>query len=127
MSKTIKEMCQEQNITASKLSKELNISHTTAKYWIMGARIPNAKRITALLSLLNCNFSDLDLKKQKVHKNNIAKLREKSKMTTKDVAQAINVSEASIRSWESGQSLPSSDKINTLIDVLKCKYEDLGI
>ncbi|MBQ8293631.1 MAG: helix-turn-helix transcriptional regulator [Bacilli bacterium] len=52
-------------------------------------------------------------------------LREKKKLTQKDLARFLNISRQSISKWEQGISYPSILYLIPLTEVLDCTLEDL--
>lgn len=55
----------------------------------------------------------------------IFELRDSQKLTQKQLADAMGVSQVSVWQWENGKSLPSADKLPKLAGILHCKIEDL--
>lgn len=56
---------------------------------------------------------------------NLKRLREKEKLTQKDVADKLQVSRQSVSKWEQGYSLPVVTFIVPLSRVLNCTLEEV--
>ena len=52
-------------------------------------------------------------------------LREKAGITQKFLANVLNVTQACVAMWESGEASPRSDKLPKLAKVLGCTVDDL--
>ena len=55
----------------------------------------------------------------------IAKLRRKSRLTQKELAELVCVAQSTIAIWESGNNYPRADKLPELARVLGCSISDL--
>lgn len=55
----------------------------------------------------------------------IKSLRERAGLTQLELATALNVRQASVSRWESGDSMPSADKLPELAKIFGCRIEDL--
>jgi transcriptional regulator with XRE-family HTH domain len=55
----------------------------------------------------------------------IRKLREAAGLSVVEVAQALGVSDVAIYKWETAQTIPTSDKLPALADVLGCTIDAL--
>ena len=58
-------------------------------------------------------------------KKTLRLLRIKAGMSQKELADALNISQAAVTNWERGESLPSSDKLPKIAEVLNCTLADL--
>lgn len=58
-------------------------------------------------------------------KNRIKELIKKSKYTQKEVAEKLNIREASLTGWIKGTSIPRLDNAYKLAQLLECKIDDL--
>lgn len=56
---------------------------------------------------------------------NMKQLREKTKLRTMDVANALDVAESSVRNWEHGRSVPRLEQARLLLKVYGCTFEEL--
>ncbi len=56
---------------------------------------------------------------------NIKCLREKKSISQIDLANQMNVTQATISSWESGKANPTADKLMLLSNILECKIDEL--
>lgn len=57
--------------------------------------------------------------------NNIAKLREKKKLTQEGLGNKVGVTRETIRKWESGISMPSGKNLNKLCEAFEVTLEEL--
>ena len=48
--------------------------------------------------------------------NNIKELRKSKRMTQKDLAEVMNVSQQTVGAWETGRAIPGSDTLDILAD-----------
>lgn len=55
----------------------------------------------------------------------IEKMRRQRGITQAELARHLNVSQANISQWESGDAMPRADKLPELAKVLNCSIEDL--
>lgn len=51
--------------------------------------------------------------------------REKAKLSQRDIAKLLGISQASYWEWESGKSFPSSKRIKQLCEILKASPEEV--
>ena len=65
-----------------------------------------------------------DAFEQRVMKN-LKRLRERCKLTQKQLAEAAGVSEGAIRNWEQGIRAPGLEVAEKLADELDCLIDDL--
>lgn len=56
---------------------------------------------------------------------NIKALREKLKMSQKDLARELNVGRSTVATWERGQAMPRTGMLKALADALHCKIDNL--
>ena len=56
---------------------------------------------------------------------NLKEIRLNAKISQKELAKLLNVSDKTISHWEGGYSEPNLDALIKLRDVLKVPYEDL--
>lgn len=59
--------------------------------------------------------------------NYIKELRTKLHLSQIELAKKVNVSQQAIAKWESGISMPRSDKLPLLASALKCSINDLFV
>ena len=57
--------------------------------------------------------------------NNIRKIRVKSNLTQEQMAKNIGVERSTVAKWETGVSLPRSELLPKLADVLNCTVDEL--
>ena len=57
--------------------------------------------------------------------NNIENIRSLKRISQKDLAEEIGVSQSAVSQWESGQAFPSSDKLPQIAKILGCSIDDL--
>lgn len=57
--------------------------------------------------------------------NGIKLYREKAGLTQLDLACVLKVKQASVSRWESGDSMPSADKLPDMARALGCSIDDL--
>lgn len=57
--------------------------------------------------------------------NIIAELRKKAGMTQLTLSQKLNVDRSTVAKWESGEVMPTADKLPRIAKVLHCKIDDL--
>lgn len=55
----------------------------------------------------------------------LLKLRKKSKLTQCELAEQLGVGQSTIAMWESGEVMPTADKLPRIAKVLHCKIDDL--
>lgn len=55
----IKDICQEQNISAYKLSKDIGVTQGMISYWKSGDRVPSAKNLISLADYFGCSVDYL--------------------------------------------------------------------
>lgn len=55
----------------------------------------------------------------------IKTFRERANLTQRELAKALNVSEITVRKWESGERQPRSNRIKGLARKLRCGVEQL--
>lgn len=55
----------------------------------------------------------------------IEEMRKHLKLTQKDVADKIGVSQACVAMWETGEAMPRADKLPELAKILGCSIDDL--
>lgn len=58
-------------------------------------------------------------------KKTLRLLRIKAGMSQKELADALNISQAAVTNWERGKSFPTSDKLPEIAEVLNCTLADL--
>lgn len=56
---------------------------------------------------------------------NIKYLREKKNFKQEDLATMMNIDRSSVAKWETGESLPRTDKLLKLASILGCTVDDL--
>jgi len=56
---------------------------------------------------------------------NIRRIREERGLTQKELAEKMNLRQATLSSWEIGRTEPSSSHINQLCKILGCKHDDI--
>lgn len=56
---------------------------------------------------------------------NIRQLRKSKRLRQEELAEKINVSDATVSSWETGRTEPSIDKIREICAVLHCNMTDI--
>jgi len=56
---------------------------------------------------------------------NIKKLRKKNKMMQSELAQALNISHATVSSWEVGRTEPKMTMIEQLCEIFECEKSEL--
>ncbi|SJZ55689.1 helix-turn-helix domain-containing protein [Anaerorhabdus furcosa] len=57
--------------------------------------------------------------------NKIYELRKKAGMSQEELGFKLNVTRQTVSKWETGQSLPEIDKVNTLCDLFEISTDDL--
>lgn len=59
--------------------------------------------------------------------SNLVSLRQRFELTQKQVAEALGVTEQTVRNWEQGKAIPrlTIPQTKTLCRLLKCSIEDL--
>jgi DNA-binding XRE family transcriptional regulator len=59
--------------------------------------------------------------------SNLVKLREQLELTQKDIADALGVTEQTVRNWEHGKAVPrlTIPQMKILCRLLKCPIEDV--
>lgn len=55
----------------------------------------------------------------------LVKLRKKAKLTQCELAELLNVRQSSVAMWESGEVMPTADKLPKIAKILNCKIDDL--
>lgn len=55
----------------------------------------------------------------------IRKLRRAKKMTQSELGALLNVKQATVAMWETGDSIPRADKLPELARILGCRIDDL--
>lgn len=56
---------------------------------------------------------------------NIKLLREKAGLTQEALANLLSLDRTTVTKWETGESMPRSDKLPELAKILKCEIGDL--
>jgi transcriptional regulator with XRE-family HTH domain len=59
-------------------------------------------------------------------KDSLKVLRVKKKLTQKELAEKIGVTEATISKWERGKSFPDVPKIDKLAEIFGVRYSDIN-
>jgi len=57
--------------------------------------------------------------------NALVELRKKAGMTQLTLSQKLNVDRSTVAKWESGEVMPTADKLPRIAKVLHCKIDDL--
>ena len=57
--------------------------------------------------------------------NTIAELRKKSGMTQLELSKYLGVDRSTIAKWETGEVMPTADKLPRIAKILHCKIDDL--
>lgn len=57
--------------------------------------------------------------------NGIEVQRKKHNITQSELARLMDVSQANISQWETGEAFPRADKLPQLAEILDCKIDDL--
>ncbi len=57
--------------------------------------------------------------------NILAELRKEAGMTQLALSQKLNVDRSTVAKWESGEVMPTADKLPRIAKVLHCKIDDL--
>ncbi len=55
----------------------------------------------------------------------LKKLREKTGLTQKDIASALNIDTSTVTKWETGESRPRAEKLPEIARLLGCSVDDL--
>ena len=56
---------------------------------------------------------------------NIKDLRERQNLRQEDIAARMNIDRSAVAKWETGESLPRTDKLLKLASILECTVDDL--
>jgi transcriptional regulator with XRE-family HTH domain len=62
---------------------------------------------------------------RKIFSKRLKELRDHRKLTMVDVARTLEISKQSIHQWEAMKTVPSSDKLVELADILGCSLDYL--
>lgn len=55
----------------------------------------------------------------------LIKLRKQANLTQCELAEQLGVRQSTIAMWESGDSMPTADKLPRIAKILNCKIDDL--
>ncbi len=142
--KNIYKYCQKNNISRNKFAKEMNIQPNTMGNWKTNNSLPDIKTLLKIASKMECsleslfdinNITDETFENTKESVENIPsgiilgnildKYCTQNNLTQTDLAKQINISQSTIASWKTRNSLPSietlykiSRKTNLSIDFL---------
>lgn len=56
---------------------------------------------------------------------NIKRYRERAGMTQNDLAQLLRLNQKAVSQWETGETMPSADKLPALARALGCTIDEL--
>ena len=56
---------------------------------------------------------------------NIKRYRERAGMTQNDLAQLLRLNQKAVSQWETGETMPSADKLPALARALDCTIDEL--
>lgn len=56
---------------------------------------------------------------------NIKQLREKAGLNQQQVAEKLSIDRSSIAKWETGEAMPTADKLPQLATILNCTIDEL--
>jgi len=57
--------------------------------------------------------------------NNIKKLREKAGLKQTDLAGMLKIGQSTVAMWETGETMPRTDKLPALAEILGCTIDEL--
>ena len=55
----------------------------------------------------------------------LKKIREAKGISQKEFANALGVTESAVSHWESGRYLPTAGKLQKMVDILGCTFDEL--
>ena len=58
---------------------------------------------------------------------NIKRYRERAGMTQNDLAQLLRLNQKAVSQWETGETMPSADKLPALARALDCTIDELFV
>lgn len=57
--------------------------------------------------------------------NNIKKLREKAGLKQTDLARMLKIGQSTVAMWETGETMPRTDKLPALAEIFGCTIDEL--
>jgi transcriptional regulator with XRE-family HTH domain len=134
---------QQKGWTQLKLSREAGVTENTVQNWEKGrAGLEQIERVLGFCKALNCQVEDLidietkaetssagadkSVQTSNFLKSNIAKLRDKAKLTQRKLASEAGVTENTVQNWEHGRlGIVQIERVLGFCQALNCKVEDL--
>jgi transcriptional regulator with XRE-family HTH domain len=133
---------QQKGWTQLMLSREAGVTENTVQNWEKGrAGLEQIERVIGFCKALNCQVEDLievkprpetsaeadkSVQASNILKSNIAKLREKAKLTQRQLAFDAKVTENTVQNWESGRlGIAQIERVLGFCKALQCTVEEL--
>jgi transcriptional regulator with XRE-family HTH domain len=138
----IAELRQRVGLTQLELSRRAGVTENTVQNWEKGrVGIEQIERVLGFCKALNCQVEDLievksrpetsaeadkSVQASNILKSNIAKLREKAKLTQRQLASDAKVTENTVQNWESGRlGIAQIERVLSFCKALQCTVEEL--
>ena len=131
----LKELRLKKRLTQTELGEKVGVKQNTFTNWENGKREPNFETLLKLASILNTTTSYLlgesDIYygyeskefKLKIFGTRLREVRTSKKLTQKELAEQIGISQKSYSHWENNKTFPSFDNLVKLADLFEVSLD----